>query len=251
MRRNEELQVCGFNSVLSLCEHKKDDILRLYFTKERAKSFGNICKYMASKKRFYKMVEDECELEKLSSSHHHQGVVAIIKEPDMPLVSEDVVDYWVQNAKDVLFTDSVGNSQNLGAIIRSMAFFGVENIVIPMNEVQSYITPATYRVAEGGMSFVNVYLCSSIRDFINKVRGKMNIITTDVRSHYDVSKFSSFVQENDAVLLVLGNECSGVSEYVRKNSNHIIKIKGVGNIESLNVAQTATVFLQKLKEIKS
>jgi len=250
VNKKEELQVYGFNNVASLCEHKKDEILRLYFTKERAKSFGSICKYLASKKRFYKMVEDESELEKLSLSHHHQGVVAVIKEPKLPVVSIDVVDEWVRGAKDVLFTDSVGNSQNLGAIIRSMAFFGVETLVIPSTEAQSYITPATYRVAEGGMSFITVYLCSSIREFINKVRGKMKIITADMNSHHDVSKLSSFVQEDDAVLLVLGNECFGVSEYVRKCSDHIIKIKGVGNIESLNVAQTATVFLQKLKEIK-
>ena len=251
MGRKKELQVYGFNSVISLCEHKKDEVLRLYFTKERAKSFSNICKYMASKKRFYKMVEDECELEKLALSHHHQGVVAVIEEPKLPIVTENVVNEWVKNAKDVLFTDCVGNSQNLGAIIRSMAFFGVENIVIASSELQSYITPATYRVAEGGMSFVNVYLCSSIKDFITKVRGKMKIITTDVNSHHDVKKLLSFVEESDAVLLVLGNECSGVSEYVKKCSDHIVKIKGIGNIESLNVAQTATVFLQKLKEIKS
>ena len=119
-----------------------------------------------------------------------------------------------------------------------------------MNEVQSYITSATYRVAEGGMSFVNVYLCSSIRDFINKARGKMNIITTDIRSHHDVSSLSSFIEESDSVLLVLGNEVFGVSEYVKKNSDYIVRIKGVGNIESLNVAQTASIFLQKLKEIK-
>ncbi len=248
--KKEEMQVYGFNSVASLCEYKKEDILRLYFTKERAKNFGSICKYLASKRRFYKMVEDESELEKLSLSHHHQGVVAIIKEPEVPIVNEDVVDEWVRNEKDVLFTDSVGNSQNLGAIVRSMAFFGVENIVLASGEAQSYITPSTYRVAEGGMSFVNVYLCSSIREFIKMVRGKMKIITSDVRSHHDVSKLASFVQKDDAVLLVMGNECDGVSEYVKKSSDHIVKIKGVGNIESLNVAQTASIFLQKLKEIK-
>ena len=250
MGKKDELQVCGFNSVISLCEHKKDDVLRLYFTKDRAKSFGNICKYMASKKRFYKMVESEDELEKLSSSHHHQGVVAIIKEPELQEVTENVINDWVMGAKDVIFTDSVGNSQNLGAIIRSMAFFGVENLVIPSQQAQSYITASTYRVAEGGMSFVRVYMAPSVREFIRLVRGKMKIITTDARSHHDVSKMSSLVSEHDSILLVLGNECEGVSEYVKRCSDHIVKIKGVGNIESLNVAQTATVFLQKLKEIK-
>ena len=245
-----EIAVSGFNSVKSLCDNKKEDVLRLYFTKELSKQFGSICSYLASKKRFYKIVEDKTELEKLASSTHHQGVVAIIKEPIFPFVTESVVLTWVETEKTVLFTDSVGNSQNLGAIIRSMAFFGVEDIVIPINEKQSSITSATYRVAEGGMSFVNVYLVPSIKDFIALARGKMKIITADVSSHHDIKKIGSFVQANDSILLVLGNEVDGVQEYIRKRSDHIIKIKGVGNIESLNVAQTATIFLQKIREIK-
>lgn len=246
----KELAISGFNSVKSFCEHKQEGVLRLYFTKELSKQFGKICSYLASKKRFYKIVEDKDELERIASSTHHQGVVAIIREPVFPLVTESVIKQWAEMEKVVLFTDSVGNSQNLGAIIRSMAFFGIEDLVIPMNEKQSSITSATYRVAEGGMSFVSVYLTSSTKSFIDSVRGKMKIITADVNSHHDIKKMDSFVEANTSVLLVLGNEVEGVGEYIRKRSDHSIKIKGVGNIESLNVAQTATIFLQKIKEIK-
>lgn len=61
---------------------------------------------------------------------------------------------------------------------------------------------------------------------------------------------SSFVEAGDSVLLVLGNEVEGVSEYIKKQSNYLVKVKGVGNMESLNVAQTATLFLHKLSQIK-
>ncbi len=250
MNRKNEMVLCGFNCVKSLCENKPEDVLRLYFTSELSREFGSICKFMASKKRFYKMVEDEAELEKLAKSHHHQGVVAVINEPRFPLVSDEVVDEWVDRCEDVVFTDNIGNANNLGAIIRSMAFFGFENIVLPLNEVQSYITGATYRVAEGGMSFVNVYLCHSEKEFLSKTRGRMNIITSDVRAHHEIKNMQNFVKATDATLLILGNEVDGVSEYVKKQSNHLIKVRGNGNIESLNVAQTATLFLQKLREIK-
>ena len=246
----KEIAVSGFNSVKSLSEHKLEDILRLYFTKELSKQFGKVCSYLASKKRFYKMVEEKEELEKLALSTHHQGVVAIIREPIFPFVNEGIINSWVEMEKTVLFTDSVGNSQNLGAIIRSMAFFGIEELVIPMDEKQSNITSATYRVAEGGMSFVNVYLASSTKDLINLARGKMKISTADTSCHHDIKKMSSFIEKRDSILLVLGNEVDGVGEYIRKRVDHSIKIKGVGNIESLNVAQTASIFLQKIREIK-
>lgn len=248
-RKKGEIQVLGFNSVKALCEHNREKILRLFFTKENSRYFKEICRYLANEKKFYKMVERQ-ELEKLSNSIHHQGVVAIIKEAFFPYVEDDIIDNWLINTEDVLLTDNVGNSNNLGAIIRSMAFLGCKNIVIPIDEVQSLITPATYRVAEGGMEFVNVYLCSSIRDFINKVMGKMIIIATDMVAHHDISKMNNLISYADSILLVLGNEISGVSEYVKKKATHVVKIKGCGNIESLNVAQTATLFLQKLYEIK-
>ncbi|MGP1438348.1 MAG: TrmH family RNA methyltransferase [Treponema sp.] len=248
-RKKGEMQVLGLNSVKALCEHNKEKVLRLFFTKENAKYFKEMCQYLASQKRFYKMVEKE-ELEKISESIHHQGVVAIIKEPFFPFVEDDVIENWLENAEDVLLTDSVGNSNNLGAIIRSMAFLGCKNLVIPIDEVQSLITPSTYRIAEGGMEFVNVYLCSSIRNFINQTAGKMNIIVADMIAHHDISKMPNFVSNDDAVVLVLGNELYGVSEYAKKKATHIIKVRGSGNIESLNVAQTATLFLQKLYEIK-
>lgn len=248
-RKKGEMQVLGLNSVKALCEHNREKILRLFFIKENAKFFKETCKYLASQKRFYKMVESQ-ELEKISDSIHHQGVLAIIREDFFPFVENETIEEWAKNSEDVLLTDNVGNSNNLGAIIRSMAFLGCKNIVLPLDEVQSLITPSTYRVAEGGMEFINVYLCSSIRDFINKAMGKMNIIVADMTAHHEISKMQNLISYNDSVLLVLGNEVSGVSEYVKKKATHVVKIKGSGNIESLNVAQTATLFLQRLREIK-
>lgn len=250
MDKRDELILCGFNCVRSLCKNKKDDVLRLYFSEELAREFGDICKYMASKRRFYKMIEDKDELEKIAHSHHHQGAVAVIKMPHFEMVDDGIIDEWLSKALDVVFTDNVGNANNLGAIIRSMAFFGVENLVIPLNEVQSYITSATYRVAEGGMSFVNVYLCHSTRDFLNKAKGKMNIVATDLKAHGDIERMKNLVSPTDSTLLIFGNEVDGVSEAVRCKADYLIKVKGSGNIESLNVAQTATLFLQKLREIK-
>ena len=186
----------------------------------------------------------------MSNSIHHQGVLAVIREDFFPFVEDEIIDVWLKNSEDVLLTDNVGNSNNLGAIIRSMAFLGCKNLVIPIDEVQSLITPSTYRVAEGGVEFINVYLCSSVRDFINKVLGKMTLIATDMVAHHDISKIKNLISSTDSVLLILGNEVSGVSDYVKKKATHVVKVKGSGNVESLNVAQTATLFLQKLYEIK-
>ena len=45
----------------------------------------------------------------------------------------------MRNKEKLVFLDLVGNSNNLGAIIRSAAFFGIRHIIIPENEKQASI----------------------------------------------------------------------------------------------------------------
>ena len=55
-RKKGEMQVLGLNSVRALCEHNKEKLLRLFFTKENARYFKETCKYLASQGRIRKDV---------------------------------------------------------------------------------------------------------------------------------------------------------------------------------------------------
>jgi TrmH RNA methyltransferase len=50
------------------------------------------------------------------------------------------------------------------------------------------------------------------------------------------------------VAVVLGNEETGLPPEVRESCRVLLRIPGTGNIESLNVAQAATLFLHELFE---
>jgi len=49
-------------------------------------------------------------------------------------------------------------------------------------------------------------------------------------------------------ILVVGNEEHGLSTEVKDGCSYLARIPGTGNIESLNVAQAATLFLHELYE---
>ena len=108
----------------------------------------------------YNLVEP-ADLEKLSGTVHHQGVVAMIFMPKIMPLDSDVADEWIANGENVLVLDRIGNANNFGAIVRSAAFFGMKNIVIPADESQSAITMSSYRIAQGGMEFVDIYSANS------------------------------------------------------------------------------------------
>ncbi|MCL2480033.1 MAG: RNA methyltransferase, partial [Treponema sp.] len=125
----DELAVCGFNAVIALAENHPETINRLFIRKDRFALFTKTCKKLAERKRPYKICEDE-ELERISKSLHHQGIVAMIEEPVVgPLTREDL-DFWASESKTGLVLHEVGNDHNLGAIARAAAFFDVHFIVL-------------------------------------------------------------------------------------------------------------------------
>src|SRR5574344_1671205 len=219
-----EMPVCGFAAVKTLEKINAHKIQRLYFTEERAPLFGGLCKKMAAAKKPYNKVQDPAELEKLCGSVHHQGVVAMIETPEILPLNTAITAMWVEEKQDSIILDRVGNANNLGAIVRSAAFFGIKNIVIPLDEAQSSITTSSYRVAEGGMEFVNIYSVRSSARLLEALKGKMLRVGTDVSVMKSVNFLSSPEARKKAALIVLGNEENGISEAVRKNCDELVII---------------------------
>ena len=241
-----ELPVCGFEAVKALSEKHPEKISRLFFAKDKAKYFGNACKMLAEKRRIYRAVEDEKELEKLSGSVHHQGVVAMITYPEIPLLEIPTLNRWAENREKVILCDRVGNSQNFGAIIRSAAFFGLTNIVISDEDGQSGITTSAYRVALGGMEYVNIYTVSSAAWLLSRAEGKLLRVAAHHYGRAYISDLNEICGGNEGIIAVLGNEETGITPEAKKLCDYLVKIPGTGAVESLNVAQAAAVFIYEL-----
>ena len=248
--QKNELAVCGLEAVKALAKMHGDRINRLYFTKDRRFEFGEICKQMAARKAPYNLVED-ADLEKLCGSVHHQGVVAMIRQPFVPTLTVETTDGWVEKGESAILLDRVGNANNLGAIVRSAAFFGFKNIIIPIDEAQTSITTSSYRVAQGGMEFVSIYCVHSITRLLQAMKGKMVRFGTDVTAKEPVSSIPS-LRKNKPALIVLGNEEHGISKEVKMNSDYLVTSPsgasaGEQQLESLNVAQASAIILYECR----
>jgi RNA methyltransferase, TrmH family len=245
-KQHRELAVCGFEAVYALAERHPERINRLFFTQDRARFFGPVCKLLASNRKLYRTVESPLELEKLCQSVHHQGVVAMISEPEIRHLSIETLDAWHKAGEKVLVLDRVGNANNLGAIIRSAAFFGIKKIVIGEDDEQAEISTSAYRVAQGGMEFVELYQTSSAAWLVVAAAGKMKRIGADHRARNNLSDLRSIAVKGEGIMIVMGNEESGLSPEVKESCDQLVRIPGTGDVESLNVAQAATLFLYEL-----
>ena len=201
---------------------------------------------LAENKTPYNQVEN-FELEKLAKSIHHQGLVAFIYDPEIPQLTREKVDEFVQNKETILFLDLVENTNNLGAIIRSAAFFGIKHIIIPENENQASLATSTYRVAQGGMEHVFFYYVKSPEFFFKDIEGKILKIGTDLEAEKSISEIKKISsQSNKSILIILGNEQDGISQKTKNLCDILIKIPGANTVQSLNVAQAASIIFWEL-----
>jgi len=254
-KQTRELAVCGFEAVRALAERHPEKIQRLFFNQDRARFFGAACKALAARKGVYRVVESDAELERLAQSVHHQGVVAMIREPEIPLLDAETLAGWKDSKTRVLALDRVGNANNLGAIVRSAAFFGVGEIVIGADDEQAEITTSSYRVAQGGMEHVRIWRAPSAAWLVAGTAGRMTRIGADHRARNRLSDLRELVcaeggkAPDQGVVIVMGNEETGLSGEVKSACDHLVRIPGTGDIESLNVAQAATLFLYELANL--
>jgi len=248
----DELAVCGMNAVLAVAEHNPQTINRLFLREERLKSFTSVCKQLAERKRPYKICEDE-ELERICKSVHHQGVVAMIEEPVVEPLSLEDLELWAAERKTGVLLHSIGNDHNLGAIARAAAFFDASFIVLNEKDStfegnEARLTTSAYRVAEGGLEHLTVRRISSSSSFLKDASKQLITIGTDTRARMRISDLGGIVNKK-GIVLVLGNEETGLPKEVKDKCSYLLRIPGTGNIDSLNVSQAAALFLHAIYEL--
>jgi TrmH RNA methyltransferase len=267
-----ELAVCGFNAALALGSHHPENIRRLFLREDRLPAFSGVCKNLAERKRPYKICDDE-ELERICKSPRHQGVAAMIETPEIAGAVEADLYHWAAEGKTGLVLHSVGNDHNLGAMVRSAAFFDCHVIVLSEDDQEARLTTSAYRVAEGGMEHVEFRRVRSTAAFIRAASNHIVTIGTDIRARLRIRDLDVIIEDKRKTLklppppggetpvhsgrrpgsrpgiaLVLGNEETGLPREVRDACSVLVRIPGTGHIESLNVAQAAALFLHEIFE---
>jgi len=182
----------------------------------------------------------------------------MIEEPVIEPLSHEDLDLWAKEGKTGLLLHSVENDHNLGAIARAAAFFDVHFLVINEKDQEARLTTSAYRIAEGGMEHIVVRKVSNTAAFLKDASKCIITVATDVRARLRISDLKTVLMEKrkqlkikgrPGLVLALGNEETGLPTAVKNQCSCIFRIPGTGNIQCLNVAQAAALFLHELYEL--
>lgn len=240
-------KIAGLQAVSALFKRDPERVIRLYFEDKMKKAVGPFCSEMARQQKPYRLVEPE-ELEKISGTVLHGGVVAAVQPRKIDELDTALIKAWARAKEPLLIVDGVGNPHNLGAIARTLAFFGLKYLLISDHPKQTGLSDAAHRVAEGGLEYLHIYrvhdlplVCEQISDFYRVVGTALNPRAVGLQA---------LEADNRPIALILGNEEAGVSPAVLRACEDTVMIRGGGAVQSLNVSATAAILIHQLAEGK-
>ncbi len=179
------------------------------------------------------------ELDRISQTKKHQGVIAFVKELTFAAL-EDALELAEKKSEKpfLVVLDHIEDPQNLGAIIRTAECSGAHGVIIP-NRRAAGITSTVAKAASGALSHIPIVQVSNIASTLDKLKELGLWIYCA-----DMDGASVYTQELSApAAVVIGSEGRGVSELVRKKCDFVMSIPMLGNIPSLNASVAAAVIL--------
>ncbi|MGA7160680.1 MAG: RNA methyltransferase [Bacteroidota bacterium] len=171
-----------------------------------------------------------------------QGIAAVVKKPIFN-ADDEIEKLLKQDNAFVVALDHIADPGNLGAIIRTSDWFGLDVILLGRNCVELY-NPKVVRSTVGSIFHLPILDCSENSDRFPDLlkRLQKNGFTlfggevsgnADLRTHVWPKKS----------LLVIGNEARGISSEITKMLDEHLVIPKFGDAESLNAGVAAGVFL--------
>lgn len=209
------------------------EIIMLVLEENRENNFDNLLKLAKNKDiRVEKCSENQAR--KIKTTKTFPGVMAVVK------AEKRSVDDFNLN-EPIICLDHISDPGNLGTIIRTADWFGIENILISEGSVEA----RNEKVVRSSMGSVFHTKIVESNDFISDLGGLKNsgckLIGLD-------TKGKSVKQQNlsKQAVYIFGSESHGLSGGIEKILDTKYTIKGKGQAESLNIGVSAGIVLYNL-----
>jgi 23S rRNA (guanosine2251-2'-O)-methyltransferase len=143
----------------------------------------------------------------------------------------------------IVALDGITDPRNLGAIIRSVAAFGGQGVVLPQRR-STGVTASAWKTSAGAAARVPVALAgnltTTLKDF--KKRG-LFVIGLDGDGNVSLPKLNL---ATEPLVIVVGSEGKGLSRLVQENCDAVVSIPINAATESLNAGIAASVTLYEI-----
>ncbi len=143
---------------------------------------------------------------------------------------------------NILILDGISDPGNMGSLLRSAVWYGIDSIILSKNCVDIY-NPKVVRSAMGAHFYISNLIHGDLVEILHELKNdKYEIIGATL----DGIDYKKIKVSNSSWALILGNEAHGISNELYDGIDQKISIPQRGPIESLNVAIAGSILLDRL-----
>jgi len=225
--------IFGIQAVKSVLLHKSSIVETLLLNRNRNdRRLGQI-EELAKGKGIELLRVEKQQLDDVSNSSYHQGVVAYLRAPQQS--KHKKITDWLDSLSHpqvLVVLDSIGDPRNLGACIRSANAAGAGGAVISKNRGCS-INATVSKTAAGAAELTPIYHSSNLARDLEALKS-LDYWVIGLDPEAEVSVYSANLTGKCA--LVFGSEDKGLRLQTRNKCDLLVKIPLSGQVASLNVS---------------
>jgi 23S rRNA (guanosine2251-2'-O)-methyltransferase len=170
----------------------------------------------------------------------HQGLALLAAAPDTPSLDECLDSLPAEALLVVL--DQVTDPQNVGAILRSSAAFGVRAVVVPRRHAPP-ISGALAKAASGAVEHVPLIEAGNLDRALQRLKeAGFWCIGLDAAAERSIAD----AKLDRRLALVMGAEGPGLRRLTAERCDLLVRLPTRGPIATLNVSNAAAVALYEL-----
>jgi TrmH family RNA methyltransferase len=182
------------------------------------------------------------EIESFSDTVTAQGIAAVLRRRDF--APESLLSRRPERSVLVAL-DAVSDPGNVGSILRTCDWFGVNGVVLGRNSVDLY-NPKVVRATMGGLFHLPIAERVDLPAWLSKAQGAgYTVYITDLEGEVHFDR----VQYDNKSVIAFGNEAWGVSDQVKKLAQSRVVIRRYGAAESLNVGVACGIVLSSVHRL--
>jgi 23S rRNA (guanosine2251-2'-O)-methyltransferase len=174
----------------------------------------------------------------------HQGLA--LKVPPYEYAHPvELLEKAISRGQKPLFValDGITDPRNLGAIIRSVAAFGGQGVIVPQRRSVG-LTASAWKTSAGAAARTPVAMASNLTQTLKDFKAR-GVFVLGLDGGGDMS-LPTLTLANEPVLLVVGSEGKGLSRLVTETCDAVVSIPISSTTESLNAGIAVSVALYEI-----
>ena len=219
------------NNIEALQAQQK--ISAIYFSEDAKAEHLNQALELAKASKIALQKIPGAELEKISTLVNPDGMLGIGKIGSQ---TNKIAELKGQS----LYLHRINDPGNLGTILRTAAWFGLDQILLSKGSVDPY-NPKVIRAAMGGLFYIDIIRNVNFQELKASGRSKNQKIVAADMTGKNITRLSG-IPEN--FILCMGSESHGLPDEIMSEADQIISIPKLGHGESLNLAISAGIIIK-------